>query len=99
VLEPPLPVEVVDSPLGVLADRARPLVRPESGVVVRRVVREVRRDEIRVAGVQCLVVAADVIEIADRRILSDSRMRGRPVARTPGAGGRVSMSWASKLDH
>jgi hypothetical protein len=70
VLEPPLPIEVVDGPLGVLADRARPLVRPKSGVVVRRVVREVRRDEIRVAAVQRLVVGADVIEISDDGILT-----------------------------
>jgi len=65
-----LPIEVVDGPLGVLADRARPLVRPESGVVVRGVVREVRCDKFRVAGVECLVVAADVIEISDDGILT-----------------------------
>jgi hypothetical protein len=63
VLEVPLPVEVVDRPPRVLADRPRALVGPEAGVVVDRVVGEVLRDPVGIAGVQRLVIGADVIEV------------------------------------
>jgi len=64
VLEPPLTLEVLDRPFGVLADRARSLVRTEPRVVVDGVVGEVRGNEVWIAGVQRAVVAADVIEVA-----------------------------------
>jgi hypothetical protein len=69
VLVPPLPVELLDRPAGILGDRPRPQVRAEPGVVVDRVVGEVGRDLLDVAGVERRVVAADVIEGRDRRIL------------------------------
>jgi hypothetical protein len=59
-----LALEVVDRPAGVLGYRA-PVVRAEPRVVVRGVVGEVRRDQIDVAGVERLVVAADVVEVRD----------------------------------
>ena len=64
MLEVPLPVDRLDSHLGVLPDPLGTLVRPETGVVVDRVVGEVRCDEIRVTGVERVVVGADVIEVA-----------------------------------
>ena len=58
-----LPVQLVDRPAGVLGDLA-PAVGAEPRVVVDRVVREVRGDQLDVAGVQRLVVGADVVEVA-----------------------------------
>jgi hypothetical protein len=55
---------VLDSQLGVLADRARADVRAQARVVVDRVVGEVRRDLIGVASVEGRVVAADVLQVA-----------------------------------
>jgi hypothetical protein len=69
VLEPPLPGEVVDRPAGVLGDRAA-VVGPEARVVVGRVVGEVRGDQVDVAGVERLVVAADVVEGIDADIFT-----------------------------
>jgi hypothetical protein len=70
VLHPPLAFEVVDRPAGVLGDAPSALVGTEARVVVDRVVREVRGDQLDVAAVQRLVVGADVIEIADQEILT-----------------------------
>jgi hypothetical protein len=42
----------------------------EAGVVVSRVVGEVGRDQLDVAGVERLVVAADVVEVRDPKNLS-----------------------------
>src|SRR5438067_2503900 len=58
----PLPVQVLHGPLRVLADRARALVRAEPRVVVDRVLGEVPRDLVRIAGVEGGVVGADVVE-------------------------------------
>jgi hypothetical protein len=58
-----LPVEVLDRPLRVLADLSSSSVGPQAGVVVDRVVGEVRRDEFGVTGVQRPVVGADVVEV------------------------------------
>jgi hypothetical protein len=69
VLEPPLPAEVVDPPTGVLGDLAA-VMRPEARVVVGRVVGEVRGDQVDVAGVERLVVAADVLERLDADIFT-----------------------------
>jgi hypothetical protein len=62
---------VVDRPTGVLGDLAA-AVRAEAGVVVGRVVGEVRRDQIDVAGVERLVIAADVGEVVDFETLRSS---------------------------
>jgi hypothetical protein len=62
VLEPPLAVDVLDTPLGVVGDLA-PVVGLEARVVVGRVGGEVRGDEIGVARVERLVVGADVVEV------------------------------------
>jgi hypothetical protein len=62
VLEEPLPFEVLDRQLRVLADRASALMRAKSRVVMDGVVREVLGDPVRIAGVQRLVVGADVVE-------------------------------------
>jgi hypothetical protein len=48
----------------VLADRARADVRAEARVVVDGVVGEVRRDLVRVASVKGLVIAPDVLQLA-----------------------------------
>jgi len=72
VLHPPLAVEVFDRPARVLGDRPSPLVWAQPRVVVDRVVGEVRRDQLDVAAVQGVVVGADVVEIGDSPILSDS---------------------------
>jgi hypothetical protein len=64
VLDPPLAVGVGDAPLGVRGDLAA-VMRAEPRVVVRSVVGEVLGDEVGVAGVQGLVVAADVVEVGD----------------------------------
>jgi hypothetical protein len=72
VLHPPLAVEVFDRPARVLGDRPSPLVWPQPRVVVDGVVGEVRRDQLDVAAVQGVVVGADVVEIGDSPILSDS---------------------------
>jgi hypothetical protein len=72
VLHPPLAVEVFDRPPRVLGDRPSPLVWAQPRVVVDGVVGEVRRDQLDVAAVQGLVVGADVVEIGDPPILSDS---------------------------
>jgi hypothetical protein len=66
VLEVPLALDLLDAQLGVLPDPLSPLVRAEARVVVDRVVREMRGDEVGVAGVERLVVGADVVEVADR---------------------------------
>jgi hypothetical protein len=72
VLEPPPALEVLDRPLRVLADVASALVRAEPRVVVDRVAGEMRGDQVRVAGIECAVVAANVVEVAQRnRILAD----------------------------
>jgi hypothetical protein len=71
VLEPPSPAEAVDPPAGVLGDLAA-AVRAEPGVVVGRVVGEVRGDQVDVAGVQRLVVAADMLEWVDVDIFTFS---------------------------
>jgi hypothetical protein len=60
MLEPPPAAQVVDRPAGVLGDLAT-VVRPEAGVVMGRVVGEVRGDQVDIAGVECLVIAADVV--------------------------------------
>jgi hypothetical protein len=69
VLHPPLSVDVLDPPAGILGNLPA-AVRPESGVVVDRVVREVRGDEIDVPGIQRLVVGTDVVEVGDEEILT-----------------------------
>ena len=56
-------------------DRPRALVRAEPRVVVDGVVGEVRGDRVGVAGVQRLVVGADVVEAA--RPLARARTSGR----------------------
>jgi hypothetical protein len=48
------------------------MVRAEPGVVVGRVVREVRGDELDVAGVERLVVTANVGEAVDLGVLRSS---------------------------
>ena len=62
VVDVPLAVDRVDRPLRVLAYRPRALVRPEPRVVVSRVLREVRRNPVGVAGVEGLVIGADVVD-------------------------------------
>jgi hypothetical protein len=79
VFEPPLTVDVVDRPAGVLGDLATAM-RTEPRVVVGRVVGEVRSDPFDVAGVQRLVVAADVVERRDADLVD-------PAARVLGRGG------------
>jgi hypothetical protein len=69
VLHPPLPVDRLDAPLGVLGDLPA-AVRAEAGVVVDGVVGEVRVDQVDVARVERLVVGADVVEGADDEILT-----------------------------
>jgi hypothetical protein len=69
VLVVPLAVEVVDRPARVLRDRP-PVMGAEAGVVVSRVVGEMGRDQLDVAGVERLVVAADVAEVRDPKNLS-----------------------------
>jgi len=71
VFVPPLAVEVVDRPAGVLGDLAA-VVGAEPGVVVGRVVGEVRGDQIDVARVERLVVATDVGEVVDFETLRSS---------------------------
>ena len=56
VLEVPLALDVLDGEGGVAADLLGALVRAETRVVVDRVVGEVRRHRLGVAGVQRLVV-------------------------------------------
>jgi hypothetical protein len=65
----PLAIEVVDRPAGVLGDLA-PVMRSEARVVVGRVVGEVGGDQLDVAGVERLVIAADVVEVRDPANLS-----------------------------
>src|SRR3954447_1391280 len=62
VVDVPLAVDLLHRPLRVLADRPRALVRPEAGVVVHRVVGEMARNSVRIAGVEGFVVGADVVE-------------------------------------
>src|SRR4051812_14069523 len=62
VLVMPAGAEFVDAPFGVLGDLAA-VVGPEPRVVVRRVSGEMRGDEVNVAGVERLVVGADVVEV------------------------------------
>jgi hypothetical protein len=71
VLEPPLPVEVVDRPARVLGDLAA-AVGTEARVVVGGVFGEVARDQVDVARVERRVVAADVVERVDLRLLRSS---------------------------
>jgi hypothetical protein len=69
VLQPPLAVDLLDAPAGVLGDLAAAMwAQPR--VVVDRVVAEVRGDQVSVPGVERLVVGADVIEMADDGILT-----------------------------
>ena len=70
VLEVPLAVDDLDAHLRVLADPLGALVRPQPRVVVDGVLGEVRGDEIGVAGVERLVVGADVVEVEMRLILA-----------------------------
>jgi hypothetical protein len=65
VLEPPLPLDRLDAPPGVLGNLAT-VMRPEPRVVVDGVVGEVGRDQLGVARVESLVVGADVVEVGDR---------------------------------
>jgi hypothetical protein len=77
VLHPPLSVDGLDPPAGVLGDLAA-AVRAQPRVVVDGVVGEVLGDAFDVAGVERLVVAADVVERVDARILLfTARMSGR----------------------
>jgi hypothetical protein len=69
VLHPPLPVDRLDAPLGVLGDLPAS-VRAEARVVVDRVVGEVAGDQVCVARVERLIVGTDVIEVADDEILT-----------------------------
>src|SRR5215210_2772448 len=62
MLVPPLTLDVVDRPAGVLGDGAGTLVRAEPRVVVDGVVGEVRGDGLDVARVERLVVGANVGE-------------------------------------
>jgi hypothetical protein len=71
VLVMPLAVEIVDRPARVFGDPPA-VVRAEARVVVRRVLGEVRGDQIDVARVERLVVAADVVQRVDRRIFTFS---------------------------
>jgi hypothetical protein len=71
VLEPPLAVDVVDRPARVVGDLA-PVMGTEPRVVVGRVAGEVRGDQVDVAGVERLVVAADVGEGVDLGFLRSS---------------------------
>jgi hypothetical protein len=64
VLEVPLPVDLLDAPLGVLGDRVGALMGAEPRVVVDGVVGEVGGDAVDVARVERLVVGADVVEVA-----------------------------------
>jgi hypothetical protein len=66
VLDVPLSVDRADAELRVLSDPIRTLVRAEPRVVVDGVFSEVRGDELGVAGVERLVVGADVVEVAHR---------------------------------
>jgi hypothetical protein len=84
VLEVPLAVDLLDAELRVLPNPLRALVRPEPRVVVDRVVGEVRGDQIGVARVERLVVGADVVEVADDRILTFERRFGGPPDRETG---------------
>jgi hypothetical protein len=70
VLDEPLAVDLLDPELRVLADALGALVRPEPRVVVDRVVGEVGCDELGVARVQGVVIGADVVEVADDRIVT-----------------------------
>jgi hypothetical protein len=70
-LVPPLAVEVVDSPARVLGDLAA-VVGAEARVVVSGILGEVRGDQLDVAGVERLVVAADVGERVDLGALRSS---------------------------
>jgi hypothetical protein len=69
VFEPPLAVDGLDSPPGVLRDLAA-TVRPEAGVVVDGVIGEVGGDQVRVARIERLVIRANVVEVADDGILT-----------------------------
>ena len=64
MFEPPLAVDGLDAPGGVVGDLAA-VVRAEAGVVVSGLVGEVRGDGVGVAGVERLVVGPDVVEVAD----------------------------------
>jgi len=60
----PAPLDVLDREGGVATDRLGPLMGTETGVVVDRVVGEVRRDRVGVARVQGLVIRPDVVGVA-----------------------------------
>ncbi len=64
VLDEPLAIDVVDTELGVGADPLGAFVRSEACVVVDRVLGEVLGDPVSVAAVEGVVVAADVVEVA-----------------------------------
>src|SRR5215208_4525582 len=61
-LHDPLAVDVLHRPFGVLADRTRALVGPETRVVMDRIVGEVVRNSVGVARVERSVVRVDVVE-------------------------------------
>ncbi|MDQ2940101.1 MAG: hypothetical protein M3R23_06200 [Actinomycetota bacterium] len=56
-------VDLLDAPARVLADRPRALMGTEAGVVVDRVVGEVRGYGFDVTGIESVVVRANVVEI------------------------------------
>jgi hypothetical protein len=64
VLDIPLAVDLLDAELGVQPDPLGALVGPQPGVVVDGVVGEMRGDQLRVPGVERVVVGADVVEVA-----------------------------------
>ena len=75
-------IEVVDRPACVAGDRLGAPVRPEPRVVMDGVVGEVGGDQLDVAGVEGVVVAADVVERADLGIVTVCRsICGDPVRR------------------
>ena len=77
VLARPFAIEVVDRPARVAGDRPAPSVRPEPRVVMDGVVGEVGGDQLDVAGVEGVVVAADTVERADLGIVYDPLVDSR----------------------
>ena len=64
VLQMPAPLDVGDRVGRVAADRLGSFVRAETRVVVDRVIGEVRRNGVRVARVEGLVIRPDVVYVA-----------------------------------
>jgi hypothetical protein len=82
MLELPDRVEVLDAQRRVLGDRPPAELRLASRVVMDRVVGEVLGNSVGVAGVQRVVVRADVVEArADDLILPSDRGRGYTASR------------------